>query len=54
MIFILDFEDSQGDNIANLDNFLGMIDTAVAQLGNVDQTFEVTGEVQAGKGAETG
>ncbi len=54
MIFILDLQDTQCNNITDFDNFLRVINTAVTQLGNVDQTFEITRDVQTRKGAETG
>ena len=53
MVLILNFEDSHSDSVTNFDHFLRMFHTAVAELGDVDETFQIAGEVKPGKSAET-
>jgi len=53
MVFILDFQNAQCDDVANFNNFLRVIHAAVTQLGNVNQTFEIPRNVQTRKSTET-
>ena len=44
MLVGVDADDAQGLHVAVVQNFLGMLDAMVADLGDVDETFEVAFE----------
>ena len=52
MLIGINADNTQALDFAFLENFLGVLDAVLGNLGDVDQTFDVA--LEAGKGAKLG